>query len=239
MSPPKGQPQRRHGAQDAHGTRGRGAAQDSGAPRNPPPTLPEFAHINRYWDPEHYCFAAKLLPGEYYVSTAAEQIATVLGSCVSACVRDRRLGIGGMNHFMLPLDASKGSSSWSGEISAATRYGNVAMERLINDILKLGGQRESLEFKLVGGGKVLGGVGIDIGARNIEFVRRYVHSEGFTVANEDLGDIYPRKVQYMPDTGKLRVKKLKVVRNNTLFERERHYLEELDREAAGSDIELF
>ncbi|HEY5020126.1 MAG TPA: hypothetical protein VII17_03830, partial [Steroidobacteraceae bacterium] len=183
----------------------RHAAADKGkhatAPENPPPTQPHFAHITRYWDREHHGFAVKLLPGEYYVTTAGERIATVLGSCVSACVRDRRLGIGGMNHFMLPLDASKGTSAWGAAVSAATRYGNVAMERLINDILKLGGRRESLEVKLVGGGKVLDGMDIDIGARNIEFVRKYVADEGFGVAGEDLGDIYPRKVHYAPDSG--------------------------------------
>jgi chemotaxis protein CheD len=209
------------------------------ARENPPSTQPHFAHINRYWDREHHGFAAKLLPGEYYVTTAGERIATVLGSCVSACVRDRRLGIGGMNHFMLPLDASKGTSAWGAVASAATRYGNVAMERLINDILKLGGRRESLEVKLVGGGKVLDGMDIDIGARNIEFVRKYMADEGFGVAGEDLGGLFPRKVHYAPDSGKLRVKKLMTVRNDTLFERERHYLEVLDNEPVGSEIELF
>ncbi len=214
-------------------------AQHASSSESPPPTHAYFAHVNRYWDREYRGFAAKLLPGEYYVTTAGERISTVLGSCVSACVRDRRLGIGGMNHFMLPLDASQGTSAWGAAASAATRYGNVAMERLINDILKLGGRRECLEVKLVGGGKVLEGMDIDIGARNIEFVRKYVAAEGFGVAGEDLGDIYPRKVHYEPDTGRLRVKRLKSVRNNTLFERELHYLEVLDREPVGNDIELF
>src|ERR1700690_2810201 len=132
-----------------------------------PPTMAHFAHVNRYWDRVHGIRAAKLLPGEYYVSTSGEMIVTVLGSCVSACVRDVRLGVGGMNHFMLPLDVSQGNSAWRTAVSAATRYGNVAMERLINDILKLGGQRESLEFKLVGGGKVLRTMSMDIGLRNI------------------------------------------------------------------------
>jgi chemotaxis protein CheD len=204
-----------------------------------PPALPQFAHVGRFWDREHHCFSAKLLPGEYYVTTTGEQIATVLGSCVSACVRDRRTGIGGMNHFMLPQDASKGTSAWGSAASAATRYGNVAMERLINDILKLGGSRDNLEVKLVGGGKVLGASAIDIGARNIDFVRKYVADEGFMVAGEDLGDMYPRKVQYSPATGRLRVKKLNAVRNNTLFERERNYLEVLEKDPVGNDIELF
>jgi chemotaxis protein CheD len=86
---------------------------------------------------------------------------------------------------------------------------------------------------------VLGGIAIDIGARNIEFVRKYMADEGFSVAGEDLGDIFPRKVHYSPETGKLRVKKLNAVRNDTLYERERHYLEVLDRDPVGNDIELF
>ncbi len=218
--------------------RGHRASEPSDTNALLPPTLPHFSHINRYWDRENHAFAAKLLPGEYYVTTACERIATVLGSCVSACIRDTRLGIGGMNHFMLPLDASKGASSWGLAASAATRYGNIAMERLINDILKLGGHRETLEVKLVGGGRVIGGMA-DIGARNIDFVRKYVAAEGFEVAGEDLGDIYPRKVHYSPESGKMRVKRLKAVRNDTLFERERHYLEVLDKEPVGNDIELF
>src|SRR5919109_1426996 len=130
----------------------------------PEPALPQFAHITRYWDSEHTTFAARLMPGEYYVTRHREMIATVLGSCVSACIRDSRLGYGGMNHFMLPLDGSPGPSVWGAAASAATRYGNVAMERLINDILKLGGRREDLEIKLVGGGRVLAHMSTDIGA---------------------------------------------------------------------------
>jgi chemotaxis protein CheD len=201
--------------------------------------MAHFAHVNRYWDRLNSVSAAKLLPGEYYVTTAGEMIVTVLGSCVSACVRDIRLGVGGMNHFMLPLDASGGNSAWGAAVSAATRYGNVAMERLINDILKLGGRRDSLEFKLVGGGKVMRTMSLDIGARNISFVRKYVAEEGFAVAGEDLGDIYPRKVCYFPDSGRIRVKKLTTLHNDTLIERERHYLDDLDRDPVASEIELF
>jgi chemotaxis protein CheD len=215
------------------------AADSAAVGATPPPTLAHFGHISRYWDRENERFAAKLLPGEYYVTTAGELISTVLGSCVSACVRDRRLGIGGMNHFMLPLDASQGTSAWGAAASAATRYGNVAMERLVNDILKLGGRRESLEVKLVGGGKVLGAMATDIGARNIEFVRKYVQDEGFEVSGEDLGSIHPRKVLFFPDSGKMRVKQLTSVRNDTLYTRERNYLETIDSESKGSDVELF
>jgi chemotaxis protein CheD len=211
------------------------------APNNaqPEPALPQFAHISRYWDSEHETFSARLLPGEYYVTRHSEMIATVLGSCVSACIRDSRLGYGGMNHFMLPLDGSQGQSVWGTATSAATRYGNVAMERLINDILKLGGKRENLEIKLVGGGRVLAEMTTDIGARNIEFVRRYVAEEGFKVLGEDLGDVFPRRVVYFPQTGRIRVRKLSAGRDETLAARERQYLQQLDAKPVENEVELF
>jgi chemotaxis protein CheD len=205
----------------------------------PEAALPQFSHIQRYWDSEHECFAARLLPGEYYVTRHAENIATVLGSCVSACIRDARLGYGGMNHFMLPLDGSQGQSVWGAAASAATRYGNVAMERLINDILKMGGKREHLEIKLVGGGRVLAEMTTDIGARNIEFVRRYVADEGFKVLGEDLGDVFPRRVVYFPQTGRIRVRKLSAGRDESLAQRERQYLQQLDTKPVENEVELF
>jgi chemotaxis protein CheD len=205
----------------------------------PEPTLPHFEHITRYWDSEHAIFAARLMPGEYYVTRHREMIATVLGSCVSACIRDSRLGCGGMNHFMLPLDGSQGQSAWGSAASAATRYGNVAMERLINDILKLGGRRENLEIKLVGGGRVLAHMSTDIGARNIEFVRRYVAEEGFKVLGEDLGDVHPRRVVYFPESGRIRVRKLSAARDAALAARERQYLEQLDAKPVEGEVELF
>lgn len=205
----------------------------------PPPALPQFSHVTRYWDQEHASYAARLLPGEYYVTTQGETICTVLGSCVSACIRDARLHIGGMNHFMLPLDGSNGESAWGSAVSAATRYGNVAMEMLINDILKLGGRRKDLEIKLVGGGRVLTEMSNDVGSRNIDFVRRYVREEGFRVLNEDLGDVFPRRVVYFPETGRLRVRKLNAGRDEILVAQERSYLKRLDTRPVEGDIELF
>ena len=205
--------------------------------RLPYPALPQFEHVTRYWEQEYECYAARLLPGEYYVTRNSEVICTVLGSCVSACIRDARLNIGGMNHFMLPLDGSNGESAWGAVASAATRYGNVAMERLINDILKLGGRRENLEIKLVGGGRVLT-MDNDVGARNIEFVRQYVHDEGFKVLSEDTGDVHPRRVVYFPQSGRMRVRKLTSGRDEKLVARERQYLQQLVRPPEG-EIELF
>lgn len=203
-----------------------------------PPALPQFAHIRRTWDGDLGLPVAKLLPGDYYVTQHDEAIFTVLGSCVSACVREIKLGIGGMNHFMLPLDRSGGRSAWAdGLVSSATRYGNVAMERLVNDIMRLGGQRANLEFKVVGGGKVLD-MALDVGARNTHFVRHYLRTEGFVITAEDLGDCFARKIYYSPTTGKLRVKRLTATVNRAVFERERDF-ETRTAQAESGSVELF
>jgi len=188
-----------------------------------PPSLPQFAHIRRTWDLQLGVPVARLLPGEYYVTRHDELIFTVLGSCVSACVRERKLGIGGMNHFMLPLDSSGGTGAWSDKLaSSATRYGQVAMQRLVDDILNLGGKRENLEFKVIGGAQVLA-VSLDVGARNAQFVRGYLKNEGFPISAEDLGDCFARKLFYSPMSGKVRVKRLTATVNRTVFERERDF----------------
>ena len=149
-------------------------------PQTLPRVLPGFEHINRYWDPVHRAYAVKLLPGEYYVTVEHEMIVTVLGSCVSACIRDPIRGIGGMNHFMLPAGQREDDRWQYGRMDAAARYGYYAMELLINTILKHGGNRAHLEVKIVGEGRILSHM-TDIGQRNITFVREYLRTEGLQV----------------------------------------------------------
>lgn len=200
-----------------------------------PKALPGFSEINRYWDKHLSMPAAKILPGEYYVTRSDEVIVTVLGSCISACVRDRKRGVGGMNHFMLP----KQSGSYDTDImDKSTRYGNYAMEHMINDILKNGGQREDLEIKVFGGGRILATM-TDIGQRNIHFIHEYIETEKLLLIAEDTGDIHPRKVMYFPFTGKARVKKLRALHNNTIVEREINYLNDIETKPVEGEIELF
>lgn len=203
----------------------------------PPCALAGFGHITRYWDEQHGMYAAKLLPGEFYVTREQETIVTVLGSCVSACVRDTVMGIGGMNHFMLPV--SGGNGSWETlDGGASTRYGNYAMEQMINEILKNGGSRKNLEVKVTGGGKILAQM-TDIGRKNIDFIEEYLRTEGLKTVARDLGDIYPRKVYYTPATGKMFVKKLRALHNNTIVERETQYLNQLKHKPVEGSVELF
>jgi chemotaxis protein CheD len=202
-----------------------------------PLALPGFEHINRYWDKQHEKHAAKILPGEFYVTRHDEIIVTVLGSCISACVRDPITGIGGMNHFMLPVSAQL-EADVNNSLGLSTRYGNYAMEHLINEILKYGGLRKNLEVKIFGGGKILAQM-TDVGEKNMQFVRAFIHTEGLNLLSEDLGDIYPRKVHYYPKSGKVRVRKLRSLHNDTIGARERAYMRQIEAEQSQSDIELF
>jgi chemotaxis protein CheD len=220
-------------------TSSRLALTESTAGMKPPPPLPGFEHINRYWDKTRECFAAKILPGEYYVTLRDEAVVTVLGSCISACVRDGKTGIGGMNHFMLPSGGKDGMGQWgSSDISESTRFGSYAMERLINDILKHGGNRQNLEIKVFGGGRILTQM-TDVGRKNIEFVERYLRTEGLRVLVRDLGDVHPRKVYYMPTSGKAFVKKLRALHNDTIVARETEYLNQLKQQPVAGEVTLF
>jgi chemotaxis protein CheD len=198
-------------------------------------TEEQFA-TNVYFDRTFDCDAAKILPGEYYFTPKDMLIVTVLGSCVAACIRDRVSGIGGMNHFMLP----DGGGDTDSPVSASMRYGTYAMEVLINDLLKAGARRENLEAKVFGGGAVLRGfTAINVGERNAKFVRNYLQNEHIKVTAEDLNDVHPRKVYFFPRTGKVLVKKLKQMNNNTLVNREQDYANRLQTKPVGGDVELF
>lgn len=204
-----------------------------------PGILAGYEHINRYWDKTMETWAAKILPGELYVSQHGEMIVTVLGSCISACIRDTKLGIGGMNHFMLPEQGEFSSTQWgSSAHTSSSRYGNWAMEFLVNEILKQGGRRENLEVKIFGGGQMLAKM-TDIGQRNIMFVYEYLQNEGLKAKAMDVGDIFARKVLYFPDTGSVKVRKIKNTRNDTILRREKAYMESIDQKPPAGDVELF
>ncbi len=137
--------------------------------------------------------------GGVHASKAAMEIRTVLGSCVAACVYDPALRIGGMNHFMLP----------SGESSdRPARYGVHAMELLINQVMKLGGERSRLRAKVFGGASVIKALksGADVGRKNSEFIRAFLAAERIPIEAEQLGGEYPLEVRFHTGTTRARVR---------------------------------
>lgn len=192
---------------------------------------PEF-----YYDRNFDIEATKILPGDYFATSRDVMIVTVLGSCVAACIFDPHLGIGGMNHFMLPHISARDPEP----ISAANRYGAHAMEILINQLLKMGAERSRLKLKLFGGCQVIQSFSaIDIGERNARFAWHYAQTEQLEVLAHDFGGEHPRKVYFFPRSGKVLVKRLRTLHNDTIYRREQEYESRLQREKLSGDVELF
>lgn len=177
--------------------------------------------------------AVKVLPGEYFVYSEDLLIMTTLGSCIACCLWDSRSRIGGLNHFLLPDgDGREGESG---------RYGSYAMELLINEMMKKGASRSSLEAKVFGGGQVIAGMeSINVGERNTRFVLDYLRTERIPVVSKDVLDVYARKVCFLPASGKALVKRLAPTNTATLAARERAAARRIaPAQAAGGTIDLF
>jgi len=172
--------------------------------------------------------AVKILPGEWFVAAEDILIMTTLGSCIAACLWDRNARVGGMNHFMLP----EGSD-------ASGRYGSFAMELLINEMMKRGAARTSMEAKVFGGGQVIAGMSsLNVGERNTSFVLDYLKTERIPVVSKDVLDIYPRKVCFLPASGKAMVKRLATANTDALVAQDRAAVQQAVP-AAGGSVDLF
>ena len=205
---------------------------------NPSPSLARLKALPRkpgeasffYWDAHFQSDAVKVLPGEYFVHDQDILITTTLGSCISACLWDHERHIGGMNHFMLPDGA--GDSG---------RYGSYAMELLINELLKRGATRQTLEAKVFGGGAVIAGMNsINVGERNTQFVIDYLRTERIPIVSRDVMEIYPRKVVFLPASGKAMVKRLAATHAEAFAAQDRAAAQKaLPVAGVGGSVDLF
>lgn len=174
--------------------------------------------------------------GDCLVSDEADlTFSTVLGSCISACIRDTVANVGGMNHFLL----AEPSGSARDRYGVSARYGAFAMEQLINKILTRGsGKKSNLEIKVFGGGLISNALS-DVGAKNIEFVRDFLAAEGYVLAKEDVGGAFARRVMFKPHTGRAIVKRLDSTANASIAREELLVAKQPVQKPAADEIELF
>lgn len=180
---------------------------------------PDLAEVRderrRYFDKRFGGYVVQICQGDFYVTNRKDEVlSTILGSCISACVRDPVLRLGGMNHFLLPS-----TSDPDEEAMASLRYGSFAMEQLINDILKSGGRRDRLEIKVFGGGNVVKNI-LGVGHKNADFIETYLENEGLPIAAKHLRGNSPRKILYFPQTGRVKMRELASVAATELHQRE-------------------
>lgn len=196
------------------------------------PVSDYFHGKKRIHDDKQDVDVVKIFAGDWYVSTGGnEMLATILGSCVSACIRDPVARVGGMNHFLLPGEDTDAQSE-------SARYGVFAMESLINGILKSGGQKHRFEVKVFGGGNVINN-SARIGSKNARFIREFLKNEGFRIASEDLEGDLPRRLHYYPDTGKVMLRHLRRKDDMVVVDEEARYTKEIVTHPIESNIELF
>jgi chemotaxis protein CheD len=167
-----------------------------------------------YWDSKINSKALIVLPGDHYVTNNKDlALVTLLGSCVAACIRDTQLGLGGLNHFLLPGDSglsNAGTGDGGGvESTKSMRYGVFAMEALVNDIIRRGGSKSNLEAKVFGAGNVIDTSASEtVGEKNANFVVDYLRREGVQIAAQDLGGARARRIFFFPKTGRVLVLRL-------------------------------
>jgi len=198
-------------------------------------TSQDAATPSVYFDARLNTEVAKIFPGQYFVTDRDIVLVTVLGSCVAACIRDPAAGVGGMNHFLLPETTSDMSPA-----NRSARYGTYAMEVLINRLLHQGARKQTLEAKVFGGGSVLPDLRTSgIGESNGRFIVEYLRKEKIQIAAEDLLDECARKIYFFPASGRVLVKKLRNLHNDTVLAREQDYSRRLSQVELSGAVELF
>ena len=165
----------------------------------------EFAHIQRTHDDRFGHDVAILLPGDYCASREPMVMYTMLGSCVSACIRDPLIGIGGMNHFLLPEPGQPPCDTEGGPLS---RYGRYAMAHLIEWLVRHGGSQDRLEVKLFGGARLHDKMS-DVGQRNIEWILEFCQRSHLKPVISDLGRSHARGIYYFTQSGRVLLRRVR------------------------------
>lgn len=142
-----------------------------------------------------------LLPGGLFTTRDGVQITTVLGSCIAVCLWDPNIKAGGMNHYKLPL--------WNGDGLPCPKFGNIAISKLIENMMMMGCRRDSLKAKVFGGAAVIQSSNglLNVGERNIEAAKDFLAAEGIPIVAMDVGGVNSRKIIFQTQDGSVLMKK--------------------------------
>ena len=188
----------------------------------------------RYFDNRLQKEAVKLLPGQYYATASDKALVTILGSCVAACIFDQEKKIGGMNHFMLP---HSNNGEWAGN-NLSTRYGNYAMEHLLNELMKVGVQKHDMQLKIYGGGNVNESMNNTVSESNIQFIKSYCNMENLKVEEEDLGGNLSRRIVFETKNGHVIVNYISDLESQ-MAKQEQAYKQHIEQELKQYEYEIF
>jgi len=151
-------------------------------------------------DVENGLAAHFLYPAAMYANKTPTLVSTILGSCIAVCFWDPVLKIGGINHFMLPF--------WNGQGLASPKYGNIAIDRLMEKMISMGSSQKTLRAKVFGGGEVIETniKQFHIGDRNIQVAFEMLEELKIPVISQSVGGKLGRKIQFNTETGEVKHK---------------------------------
>ena len=197
-----------------------------------PPIDPLFEGVTRYVDPWTGCATAKLLPGQFFVGGARDCITTVVGACLTVCLYDPEAGCGGMLQVLLPAPERRAITATDAGFDATEREAFVRMEALAAAIERAGGRRECMVAKLFGAAVIDADMS-ESARETLRLVRDYLRTANIREESADTGLLQARKIMFWPAEGRVRLKKLGELPNDTLPRREReYYATALQRRAA-------
>ena len=150
-----------------------------------------------------------LEPGYIFLAEKPTSISTVIGSCVSVCIYDRKRKVGGMNHFELPLATDSDQ--------ATARFGNVATITLIRMMIHDGSKIKNLEAQILGGAHNSKVSPKDIGFENIMAAKRILTRERIRITSEDVRGGKGRKIIFNTVTNEIAVFKVDKLRDSDWY----------------------
>ncbi len=190
--------------------------------------------MNKYYDSHFKKDVVTIYPGEYYSTAGSEMISTVLGSCVSIALFDTTAKVCGLNHFMLAKDTSmeNGSDILMG------KFGEYAIDLLIEDLEKKGGRLDRFSAKVFGGSNVFNlpqNTGAQVGEVNSKFALSYLQQKNIPIICSNVGGVLPRKIFLDPVTNKVFLKFINNnrINNSGLIEKEKGYLKKIESMEKG------
>ncbi len=138
-----------------------------------------------------------LYPASICVPEKPAIITTILGSCVAVCFYDCKVQIGGINHYMLPL--------WNGQGLASPKFGNIAIEKLLDKLLQAGAIKSNIIAKVFGGGEVLATLNnhFNVGERNIDIAKQMLSRLNIPIMAQSTGGKLGRKILFNTNTGEV------------------------------------
>lgn len=187
-----------------------------------PPLAPPFDGVIRYIDPYTGCATAKLVTGQFFVGGARDRITTITGAAVTVCLYDPDAACGGMLQMLLPAGPARPAAHAAGGFDPGEREACMRMDALVGVLERQGAWPERLRAKLFGAAQFDAQTG-DSARETLRLVRDYLRTSNIPEESADTGLLQARKLVFSPADGRVRLKKLGSLPNDTLPRREREY----------------